>query len=73
MQINRLTQWVSSVAFSPDGTRVDSGSEDCTIRVWKSLHVPHPRTQTTFGGLNFKLELASVAKPVHIYTVCGVL
>jgi WD40 repeat protein len=27
---------VNSVAFSPDGTRIPSGSYDCTIRVWHS-------------------------------------
>ena len=28
------TGWVNSVAFSPDGLRIVSGSSDKTIRVW---------------------------------------
>jgi WD40 repeat protein len=28
------TNWVRSVAFSPDGTRIASGSYDQTVRVW---------------------------------------
>ncbi|KAE9383194.1 hypothetical protein BT96DRAFT_1009531 [Gymnopus androsaceus JB14] len=26
--------WVNSVAFSPDGTRIVSGSDDKTLRIW---------------------------------------
>jgi WD40 repeat protein len=29
-----LTNWVSSVAFSPDGKKVVSGSYDNTIKLW---------------------------------------
>ena len=28
------SDWVRSVAFSPDGTKIVSGSEDKTIKVW---------------------------------------
>jgi WD40 repeat protein len=28
------TNWVRSVAFSPDGQHIVSGSEDQTVRVW---------------------------------------
>jgi hypothetical protein len=44
---------VNSVAFSPDGTRIVSGSDDCTTRVWEAHYatiIPcppqsHPHTQ----------------------------
>ena len=28
------TDWVKSVAYSPDGQHIISGSRDCTIRIW---------------------------------------
>ena len=31
------TDWVNSVAFSPDGRRIVSGSQDRTIRIWNAL------------------------------------
>ena len=38
--------WVMSVAFSPDGATIVSGSSDQTIKVWDAgtlaRHIPHP-------------------------------
>ena len=33
---NAHSDWVMSVAFSPDGTKIVSGSNDKTIKVWDS-------------------------------------
>jgi WD40 repeat protein len=33
---NAHRNWVMSVAFSPDGTKIVSGSRDETIKVWDS-------------------------------------
>ncbi len=33
---NAHSHWVTSVAFSPDGTKIVSGSDDKTIKVWDS-------------------------------------
>jgi len=31
---NAHSSWIRSVAFSPDGTKIVSGSDDNTITVW---------------------------------------
>jgi WD40 repeat protein len=33
-QLTGHTDWVMAVAYSPDGTRIVSGSDDQTVRVW---------------------------------------
>ena len=33
---NAHSDWVTSVAFSPDGTKIVSGSNDGTIKIWDS-------------------------------------
>ena len=37
---NAHSDWISSVAFSPDGTKIVSGSRDKTIKVWDSGALP---------------------------------
>jgi len=40
------SDWVRSVAFSPDGSSIVSGSNDKTIKVWDAgtlaRQIPHP-------------------------------
>ena len=33
---NAHSDWIQSVAFSPDGSKIVSGSDDKTIKVWDS-------------------------------------
>ena len=45
------TDWVNSVAFSPDGNTLASGSYDETIRLWDAVTGAHKRTLTTVGSV----------------------
>ena len=47
-KINAHSHWVMSVAFSPDGTKIVSGSVDKTIKVWDS-GAPEPSKSTLHG------------------------
>ena len=35
LKLNKHTSYVYSLAFSPDGSRLASGSYDNTIKIWK--------------------------------------
>ncbi len=45
---NAHSNWVLSVAFSPDGTKIASGSGDKTIKVWDS-GAPEPLKSPLYG------------------------
>jgi WD40 repeat protein len=45
---NAHSTWISSVAFSPDGTKIVSGSWDKTIKVWDS-GAPEPSKSPLLG------------------------
>ncbi len=50
------TGYVTSVAFSPDGSTIASGSEDNTIRLWNANDGNHIRTLT--GHTSWVLSVA---------------
>ena len=45
---NAHRDWIRSVAFSPDGTKIVSGSDDKTIKVWDS-GAPEPSKSPLLG------------------------
>jgi len=54
---NAHSDWIKSVAFSPDGTKIVSGSDDKTVKVWDSgAQNPHkiapPWPKLTPAGLS---------------------
>jgi len=42
------SDWVRSVAFSPDGIRIASGSDNKTVRIWEAKTGVHLATQGPF-------------------------
>ena len=49
---------VTSVAFSPDGSTIVSGSDDKTIKVWDA-GVPNPKQ------MNVQQKLTTITSPAH--------
>ena len=47
-KMNAHGTWIRSVAFSPDGTKIVSGSDDKTIKVWDS-GAPQPSKSPLLG------------------------
>jgi len=54
--LNGHSDWVLSVAFSPDGTRIVSGSKDNTLRLWDA--VSGAGLNTLNGHSNWVLSVA---------------
>ena len=50
------TDWVNSVLFSQDGTKVLSGSWDKTVRVWRIFWPMERRVRELMGGLEVHVE-----------------
>ena len=56
--------WVSSVAFSPDGKQVVSGSHDETIRLWDAATGAALQTLKGYSGLVISVAFSSDGKQV---------
>ena len=49
-KVNAHSDWIRSVAFSPDGTKIVSGSDDKTIKVWDfGTCTPEPSNSPLLG------------------------
>ena len=52
------TDWVLSIAFSPDGNTIASGSSDKTIRLWNANTGKHLRTLSGHTSRNYNLAFS---------------
>jgi WD40 repeat protein len=49
---NAHSGWVMSVAFSPDGSKIVSGSRDKTIKVWDSSGAPPAQNRPSLAKID---------------------
>jgi WD40 repeat protein len=64
----RQRDMISSVAFSPDGTKVATGSFDHTVRIWRFLSQPTTEPAAAYDGEIMSMQFSTDGRQLAVAT-----